>query len=102
MSTKKSITYSEELKHEAVRRYLNGESPKKLIAELGIRDVKRVRVWANKFQNNELLSENRGKASGIGRGRPRTKFASLKEENEYLRAEVAYLKKRYSYLFNYE
>lgn len=102
MSTRKSITYSEELKHETVMRYLNGESPSIIANELGIRDTKRIRIWAKKFQNGELLSENRGKASGIGRGRPRTKFASLEEENEYLKAELAYLKKRYSYLFNYE
>jgi transposase-like protein len=91
--------YSEELKKKAVQIHEGqGKSYQAIAKELEIRNVSQVKAWVKKYQNKESLVDKRGKAPKKGipfMGRPRTKFQSVEEERDYLKAQVEYLKKRY-------
>lgn len=103
MRTAKNNNYSIEFKEDAVRRYLDGEGNyAQLARQLGIRDAKRLRTWVSKVRQGESLEDMRGKASGVGKGRPRTKFDSLEEELAHVKAERDYLKKLYHSRFGHE
>jgi transposase len=89
--------YSEETKQKAVDMYENGGLSYQAVADaLGIRNPSQVKSWVKKSRNNETLLDQRGKhaASHPFIGRPRTKFSSIEEERDYLKAQVEYLKKR--------
>ena len=52
--------------------------------------------WTRKFNelgNTAFDIDLRGKASGMGQGRPKTNFRSIEEELKYLKMENEYLKK---------
>jgi len=73
MPTRQFVTYSEEFKVEAVRRYLEGDKGYRALAkELGIKDSKTLRSWVAKYERGESLAETRGRKTGSQRGRPRT------------------------------
>jgi transposase len=89
--------YSEETKQKAVDMYENGNLSYQAVADaLGIRNPTQVKTWVKKYRNNETLRDQRGKhaTSHPFIGRPRTKFSSIEEERDYLKAQVEYLKKR--------
>lgn len=103
MRAPKNNNYSKEFKEDAVRRYLDGEgSYTQLARQLGIRDAKRLRTWVNKVRQGESLEDMRGKATGVGQGRPRTKFDSPEAELAHVKAERDYLKKLYRSRFGHE
>lgn len=90
--------YTEELKQRAIDMYENGGLSYLAVANaLGIRNCSQVKVWVKKSRQQEPLHDNRrkGTISNPFIGRPRTKFSSVEEERDYLKAQVEYLKKRY-------
>jgi transposase len=94
--------YTEEQKMRAVEMYLQGGSSYQTVADtLGIRNCSQVKAWVKKHRNRESLQDQRGKdsASHPFIGRPRTKFSSIEEERDYLKAQVEFLKKRNPNLF---
>jgi transposase len=64
---------------------------------MGIRSNTQVKQWVKKHRSGEALEDNRGSTQGEAwrKGRPKTKFASVEEERDYLKAEVEYLKKQF-------
>lgn len=90
--------YSEEFKLRAVTMYLQGGMGYKAIAkELGIPSKSQVQQWVRKKNNGEGFVDQRGKKCSVDPpfiGRPRTKFSTVEEERDYLKAQVEYLKKR--------
>ncbi|PNB66143.1 hypothetical protein C1X30_35645, partial [Pseudomonas sp. FW305-BF6] len=57
-----------------------------------------LKQWVKKYRNGELFIDKRGKSSHANTpfiGRPKTKFDSIEEERDYLKAKVEYLKKLY-------
>lgn len=100
MSSRTNKHYSEALKLEVVKRYLNGERATVLMREYGISDAKRVRIWTKKYQNGESFAETRGKASlanGVRKGRTPIKHLSLEEQIKHLTMENNILKKSLGY-----
>ena len=91
--------YSEVFKQKAVKMYEEqGKSYRTVAKELGIRSERQVKDWVKKYRNKESFADQRGKTTKKDhpfRGRPRTKFQSVEEERDYLKAQVEYLKKRY-------
>lgn len=64
--------------------------------ELGIRSKTQVMNWVKAYKEKgdaAFDEETRGKLKGSRKGRPKTKFASLEEELQYLRMENEFLKK---------
>ncbi|WP_413232173.1 transposase [Paenibacillus sp. BJ-4] len=88
-------TYGEEFKTEAVQAYLGGKgSYVTLSKQLGIRSKTQLENWVKKYKAGEAYDTRKGSLSPL-KGRPRTTFASVEEERDYLKAQVDYLKKRY-------
>ena len=75
-----------------VKLYLNGQSCSSICEQLKIQDSKRIYVWTKAYQEKgeSAFIDGRGKQAT---GRPKTKFMSLEEEVEYLRAQNLMLKK---------
>ncbi|CCF14383.1 transposase family protein [Brevibacillus laterosporus GI-9] len=90
--------YSEEFKLKAVNLYQErGMSYKAITKALGIPSSTQVRQWVRKFNSGEGFMDKRGKSRSGNHpfiGRPRTKFSTVEEERDYLKAQVEYLKKR--------
>jgi transposase-like protein len=88
-------SYSFEVKRDLVRRFLAGESAEALASEGGLSSALLLRKWVNQVRKDgEDALQPRPK------GRPKATPASelseleqLRRENEYLRAENAYLGK---------
>lgn len=88
-------TYTDEFKLNAVMKYVNGSKSYQVLSEeLGIRNRTQLKVWVKKWKNKEPFDERSGVSNPL-KGRPRTNFSSVEEERDYLRAQVAYLKKQY-------
>lgn len=91
--------YSEAFKRKAVKMYEEeGKSYREITKELEIRSKTQVKNWVEKYRNQESFTDRRGKTTKKNNplmGRPRTKFQSVEEERDYLKAQVEYLKKRY-------
>lgn len=103
MSEHVRTTYSQAFKEESVRQYLETDkSYRKICEERGIKDKKTLRCWVNKVKNGETLAEMRGKSSGLCKRRPKTNFASVEEELEYVKAERDYLKILYKEKFGHD
>ncbi|MBP1154620.1 transposase [Paenibacillus sp. PvR052] len=95
-------TYTEEFKVAAVKAYLEGSSSYKIIAEqMKIRNCSQLKVWVKKWKNGVKFDERKGVANPL-KCRPRTSFASIEQERDYLKAQVDYLKKRYPNLVDRE
>ncbi len=95
-------TYTEEFKLNAVMKYINGSKSYKVMAdELGIRNCTQLKVWVKKWKNGQAFDERSGISNPLN-GRPRTKFKSVEEERDYLKAQVLYLKKQYPNLVKEE
>ena len=92
---KKNITYSKEFKIMVVEDYLSGRSGgiEQIAKKYKIPTGYMVSRWIRKYQNigPESLGENRGKAKGIRKGRPK-KNMSDKDKIKYLEAENACLR----------
>jgi len=88
-------SYTEEFKMKAIQFYLTEAESYKVVAErLGIRNCTQLKVWVGKYRNGESLDTRKGSSNPM-KGRPRTSFATIEEERDYLKAQVDYLKKRY-------
>lgn len=95
-------SYSEEFKHNAVMKYVNGSKSYKVLAEeLGIRNCSQLKVWVKKWKDGVPFDERKGVSNPL-KGRPRTKFKSVEEERDYLKAQVEFLKKQYPNLVKEE
>lgn len=84
-------TYSAEFKVEVVKAYLSGEYGSQLSTakHFGIRSKSQVRKWVSIFNESgqdALYIDNRGKAIGDNKGRPK------KLENMTKDQQIAYLK----------
>ncbi|MED1304014.1 transposase [[Bacillus thuringiensis] serovar konkukian] len=95
-------TYSDELKIQVVKSYLNGKGSQSAIAKkYKLRSRTQLMNWVRKYQETGDISDLRGQNGGnnglkkLLKGRARTKFDSIEEELEYYKAQVAYLKKQY-------
>jgi transposase len=85
-----------------VMKYVNGsKSYKALAEELGIRNCSQLKVWVKKWKNRDSFDQ-RKESSNPFKGRPRTKFKSVEDERDYLKAQVEYLKKQYPNLVKEE
>jgi transposase len=95
--SKKNNSYSKELKLQAVDMYLNqGLSQLLIVKELNIKSHTQVQNWLKSYSekgNTAFDKETRGRVIGSRKGRPKTKFKSIKEELKYLRMENEFLKK---------
>ena len=93
--SKKRKTYSKEFKIMVVEDYLSGKSGgiAKTAEKYGIPKDYMITLWTRRYKEKgkESLGENRGKAKGIRKGRPRKNMTD-KERIKYLEAENAYLK----------
>lgn len=91
----KRKTYSKEFKITVVEDYLSAKSGGivQIAKKYGIPKEYMVTKWTRKYQleGKDSLGENRGKAKGIRKGRPK-KNMSIEEKIKYLEAENAYLK----------
>ncbi|AKG33301.1 helix-turn-helix domain-containing protein [Paenibacillus durus] len=88
-------TYGEEFKTAAVQAYLEGTGSYTTVsARLGIRSKTQLQEWVKKYKTGEAYDTRKGLTNPL-KGRQRTKFASVEEERDYLKAQVDYLKKRY-------
>lgn len=84
----KQQPYDEATKREAVRLRVEEQWSYPMIMEkLGIRSKTQIREWVQKQQNGETFEDFRGRWI-------KKHFSSLEEENQYLKAQVEYLKKR--------
>lgn len=94
---RKNNIYSKEMKLRAVSMYLNEHIGSRVVArELGITNKTQVQHWAKLYQEKGECAfdeETRGKSEHPRKGRPKTKFASMEEELQYLRMENEFLKK---------
>lgn len=104
-----SVTYLKEFKLFAVGKYMTGKTPLQIFIEAGIavnilgreqphKCLSRWRKIHDIYGTERLLQENRGiRSSGRPRKIPLTteeKLAKLEQENEILRQQVEFLKKR--------
>ena len=91
----KRKTYSKEFKIMVVEEYLSGKSGgiTQVAKKHNISKEYMVTLWTRKYKTNgpESLGENRGKAKGIRKGRPKKNMTD-KEKIKYLEAENAYLR----------
>lgn len=88
-------TYSLEFKQKVVEMYeLEGIPYRKIIKEFNLNERMFFR-WVEKYRNQGIdgLEDQRGKAKGPNKGRPRKKPLSPEEKIMYLEAEVDFLKK---------
>jgi len=83
----KMSRYSEETKTEAVRLRVEEHWSFPMIMEkLEIKSKTQIREWVEKYQNGETFEDFRGRWT-------KKHFSSVEAENEYLKAQVEYLKK---------
>ena len=90
--------YSDELKLKAVKLYEDGcGSYNSISEEVGLRSSTQLKGWVKKYRDGELFEDQRGLPNMFNplKGRQKTKFDSIEEERDYLKAQVEYLKKRY-------
>lgn len=86
-----NLTYSDEIKREAVRLVLEENmSVREVAKKLNIRNKTQVHSWVQRYEKGESFS-----TTAFRKGKPKTKFSSVEEEMAYLKAEIAYLKKLY-------
>ena len=99
---RKKKNYTEEFKLNAVKLYLDGNSSYQTIAnEVGLPSPTPLKNWVNQYRDGISFEDKRGKHRKnrhIFQGFPKTKFTSIEEERDYLKAQVAYLKKQYQNL----
>ncbi|WP_242227343.1 transposase [Bacillus cereus group sp. BfR-BA-01315] len=95
-------TYSDELKIQIVKSYLNGEGSQTAIVEkYKLKSRTQLMNWVRRYQETGDISDlwgNNGGNNGLKnllKGRPRTKFDSVEEKLEYYKEQVAYLKEQY-------
>ncbi|MGZ9870377.1 transposase [Priestia endophytica] len=92
---KTNRTYDLKTKRKAVDLYLKEEMEYKTIAKKLEIDVAIIYRWVKHFQAEGLkgLEEKRGKAKGVGKGRPTTQLETTETKLKRLEAENALLKK---------
>ncbi|WP_243697108.1 helix-turn-helix domain-containing protein [Aeromicrobium phragmitis] len=98
MSKPTKQSYPFEVKLEIVTRFLAGEPKVDLAREFGVSSPKLIETWARKYRND---GEDGLRPKPLGRPRGSTpptggeesELERLRRENEYLRAQNAYLGK---------
>lgn len=88
-------TFDKTFKKQAVDLYLNGDMSYQSVADKLEIDKNQVRRWVKYFEDEGILGleEKRGKAKGLGKGRPRTAPEDPEEKIRRLEAENEMLKK---------
>lgn len=89
-------TYSFEFKVEAVRRFLAGEPKTELASELELSSPKQLETWARTYRDqgeDALRPKQRGRPPKTAVPAEETELEQLRRENEFLRAQNAYLGK---------
>lgn len=89
-------SYSFEFKAEAVRRCLAGEPKAGLAQELGLSTPKLLEKWVRTYRNEGeegLRPKRRGRPPKSAPSGSESELERLRRENEYLRAQNAYLGK---------
>jgi transposase len=80
--------YSDEFKEVAVKEYLKGLASFKVVAEnLEIRNCTQIKVWVRKWRNVEKFDVRKSLSNPL-KGRTRTSFASVEDEQDYLKVQV--------------
>jgi transposase InsO family protein len=99
---RKKLNYTVEFKLNAVKLYLDGNRSYQTIAdEVGLRSPTQLKNWVNQYRDGLSFEDRRGKHiknRHIFQGFQKTKFTSIEEERDYLKAQVAFLKKQYQNL----
>jgi len=95
-----SKKYSEDFKLRAVKLYLEGDKSYKTVAlEVGMPSPTPLKDWVNRYREGRTFEDKRGKHTNHRfNGFHKTKFVSIEEERDYLKAQLAFLKKRYQNL----
>ena len=89
----KNRDYSLKLKLEAVKLYFeDGLSSYAIAKKLDVAYPSVVQNWMVKYKKygKKAFDDKRGKSNNGVKGRPKKKFISVKEENEYLRAKLEF------------
>lgn len=105
----KSITYNKTFKLLAVQRYAEGMTATQIFRSVGLTlelvgeyvPDNCLKRWRKTFKIKGaagLVTEERGRATGSQRGRPRTKNLTDAEQIKRLKIENAYLKAKYDFL----
>ena len=81
----KHIKYSDALKKQVVKEYLNGAGLCGLVRKYGLSDHSRILEWRNKYLKYGCFPDNRGRSKGSGR--PRKINIAQMSKDEY----IAYL-----------
>jgi transposase len=90
--------YTEEFKAKAVHMYEHeGMSYDAVAKALGVPSSTQIKQWVKKHRRGESFVDQQSASSQDNPfiGRPRTKFQSVEEERDYVKAQVEYLKKQY-------
>lgn len=99
---RKKKSHTVEFKLNAVKLYLDGNRSYQTIAkEVGLRSPTQLKNWVNQYRDGLSFEDRRGKHKmnrHIFQGFQRTKFTSIEEERDYLKAQVTFLKKQYQNL----
>ena len=75
--------YSNELKEQVVKEYLEGAKMNELVLRYELADKSRIRKWRDQFITYGCFPDRRG--TGKGGGRPRNVDTSSMTQEEYIR-----------------
>jgi transposase-like protein len=80
----KNNRYSTDLKQKVVEEFLDGTPTKELMEKYNIKNKGVIYQWTKKYENNETLESQTGRAKGPNKGRPK----AIKPFEEMTREEL--------------
>ena len=80
----KNNRYSADLKQKVVEEFLDGIPTKELMEKYNIKNKGVIYRWTKKYENNETLESQTGRAKGPNKGRPK----AIKPFEEMTREEL--------------